>query len=182
MKRIFCFFCALCAVVMSLSAQKFFEITKIQKLSETEFKISAGHQELRLNPVVYNRVANAPSAYVLAVYTGEKASMITVVRKADIQYVVTEVVSVEKKEDKWSISLSGGKFDIYTSSNPDWETVQPGQHVAYCTFVGETKALAVKPHVVSREVALTDNAPISPAPTAPIIILDKENKIIGVNL
>ncbi len=181
MKRI-AVFCALCAVVMSLSAQKFFNVTDLNHRTETDFEVLAGAQSLKVNPIVFARVEKNPAAYFLAIYVGEKTSMITVVRKADVQYIVTEVVSVEKKNDKWAVKLASGEFDVYTSSNPEWETVQPGQHVSYCTFVGETKALAVKPHTVGRDVELTDKVPVSPSPSAPIILLDKENKIIGVNL
>ncbi len=182
-KRILCFVCALICAVMSLSAQKFFEITDLKaQPNGTEFEVVAGAQRLRVNPIVFGRVEKNPAAYFLAIYVGEKTSKITVVRKADVQYIVTEVVSVEKKNNKWAVKLASGEFDVYTSSNPEWETVQPGQHVSYCTFVGETKALAVKPHTVGRDVELTDKVPVSPSPEVPIILLDKENKIIGVNL
>ena len=181
MKRIFCFFCALCAV-MCLSAQKFYEITDCKALPNgMDFEVAAGAQKLKVNKFDFEAIAAQPQAFFLVIYTGEKAAAITIARKTACQYVVSEVISVEPAANgKWLLKLASGLN--YTSSNQDWGKIQPGQHVGYAIVDGETKGIVRKPHTVGREVALTDKVPVSPTPTAPIIILDAENKIVGVNL
>ncbi len=181
MKRIVLSICAImCA--LSLSAQKFYEITSVQALPNgMDFEVSAGAQKLKVNKFDYQAISARPQAFFLVIYTGEKAAAITIARKSACQYVISEVLSVEPTANgKWLLKLASGLN--YTSSNQDWGTVQPGQHVGYSIVDGETKGIIRKPHTVDREVALTNEVPVSPSPSAPIIILDEENKIVGVNL
>ncbi len=167
---------------MSLSAQRFYEITSVQAMSNgVDFEVAAGAQKLKVNKFDYQAIAAQPQAFFLVIYTGEKAAAITIARKSACQYVISEVLSVEPTESgKWLLKLASGLN--YTSSNQDWGTVQPGQHVSYSIVDGETKGIIRKPHTVGRDVALTDKVPVSPAPSAPIIILDEDNRIVGVNL
>jgi len=175
-KKIF-LFVALVSATMSLSAQKFYEIEDGKMLTDEVGVVSAGAQELRLYRDLFDEVAKAPQHYYLVVFVGEKACAITVARKSACSYVVTEVVAVEQTGEKYVVKLANNVN--YTTSNSDWATVLPGQHVAYAVIDGETKGIARRPHVVSRDVALTNAVPVSPAPSKPIIILDSENKVIG---
>lgn len=173
-----------CAIMcaMSLSAQKFYEITDMNASPNgMDFEVSAGAQKLKVNKFDFEAIAAQPRAFYLVIYTGEKAAAITIARKSACQYVISEVLSVEPTESgKWLLKLASGLN--YTSSNQDWGNVQPGQHVGYSIVDGETKGIIRKPHTVGREVALTNEVPVSPSPAAPIIILDAENRIVGVNL
>lgn len=181
MKKIFFLLCSVFMLsTMSVSAQKFFEIDKVKQTGETTFMVAAGAQELQVNPLIYREVNANPQAYLLVIYTGEKASCITIAPKESISYVVAEVQEVKPEGDKWLVVLSSGMN--YTSSNQDWGTVIPGQRVSYAVVNGLTKVIARRPHTVEGDVELTTKVPVSPAPTAPIVILDAENRIVGLNL
>jgi len=183
MKRIAVFCALICAVVMSLSAQKlyFLEISGVKAMpSGTEFLVWSGAQSLKVNKFDFEEVSAAPSAFYLVVYVDDKVNTITVARKSACQYVISEVLGVEPAANgKWLLKLTSGLN--YTSSNQDWGTVQTGQHVLYAVIDGQTKKIVCKPRTVSREDALVSAPVASAAPAAPILLLDGENRIVGVN-
>ena len=182
MKRMV-FFCALICAVMSLSAQKlyFLEISGAKPMPNgTEFVVSAGAQSLKVNKFDFKEVFAAPTSFYLVVLVDDKVNTITLARKTACQYVVAEVIGVEPAANgKWLIKLGSGLN--YTTSNQDGGTVQTGQHVLYAVIDGQTKKIVCKPRTVSREDALVSAPVASAAPAAPILLLDEENRIVGVN-
>lgn len=182
MKRLFVILCAIMCT-MSLSAQLlFYPITEVRADSNgMDFQVKAGEQPFLVSKFDYQQIVAAPQDFLLVLYIGEEASTITVARKSACQYVVSEVLSVEPAEGgKWLLKLTSGLQ--YTSSNQGWGKVQVGQHVSYAIIDGETKQIIRRPHTVSRDVAVTDQLPISQAPSAPVLVLDEHNRIVGINL
>lgn len=169
----------ICVVGMiSASAQRFYEIESVTRISETRFEVKSGAQRLLVSPGIYDKVSANKSAYLLVTYVGTEQSVITVARRDAIQYLVLAVDSIGIDANGNSkVFLSNGK--TYVSPNKDWLTVQPGQHVAGAYIDGETKVITRKWHTVPRETALSSEIPISPAPTSPVVTLDEENKVIA---
>lgn len=156
----------------------FFNIDEVKQLNETQFLVRSGAQKLRVNPDVYSKVKSNINDYLLVTYTDAKQSAITVAKKSNIQYRVLGVDSVGISEDGLSmVFLSSGS--VYKSANKAWLTVRPGQKVAGAFVDGETKIITRRWHTVPRETAVTTEIPVSPAPTAPVIVLDEENKVMA---
>ena len=168
----------LCVVVMvTASAQKFYSIESVNRLSATQFEVRAGAQYLGISPYLYDRMKNNKDAYVLVTYVGTEASAITVARRDAVTYVVCTVDSVGiDNAGNPMVFLSNGK--VYNTSNKEWLKVQPGQKVAGCVVDGETKVITRRWHTVPRETAITTAFPLSPAPTAPVVQLTAENKVV----
>ena len=179
MKQMFFVCCALLCMATGLKAQVF-EISEITPINEKISEVKAGAQSLRVNHIVRDSIVANPGKYLLAVAVYKSKRLITVVSRNNISWRVTEVLSVEPDDNKWLVKLSNGVN--YLTSNPEWKTVIPGQHVCYSHIKGETEEWTYLPHTVGRDVPLTKEVQISPAPTKPIIVLDEENKPVGGNL
>lgn len=184
MKRIAVFCALICAVVMSLSAQKiyFLELTNVRaNANGTEFEVSAGAQSLKVNKFDFEEVAASPSNFFLVICLDKKDKEVTLAKKDSCEYFVTEVLDVEPTNGKWQVNLSGGKYSGYTSSNPEWSTVQPGQHVSYAIVLGMTKRMVCRPYTVGRHIAVTSVPTVTPTPSEPIVFLNEKNEVVGVN-
>jgi len=177
MKKIFLILVGVVFGVVS-QAQSFFAIDAVNRLSDTEFQVSAGAQTLRVSPYLYEKMKGHQADYLLVTYVGTEGSMVTVAARSQIQYMVCNVDSIGIDDTNTPlVYLSNGR--VYKSQNRDWLTVQPGQRVAACVVNGETKVLTRKWHTVPRETELTTTIPVSPAPTAPVVRLTEENKQVA---
>lgn len=177
MKKLF----LICALIMScaMNAQKVFDLTKTEWIDSEHMKVWAGAQSLVLNHVTSDSVAAKPQDYFLAVYKGEDAEGVTVVKKSRVLFVVAEVTKIESTADgRWTVTLDRGRMKTYTSSDPEWGTVLVGQRVSYFKIEGETKRFTGIPYTVDENTPLTTEISVSPAPTSPIIPLDNKNRII----
>lgn len=177
MKRMFVFCYALVCIALGVKAQ-LFEITEIRPINAAISEVSAGAQKLRVNHVLRDKISKAPGSYLLAVLVYKNHQVVTIVARNRVSHNVAEVVSVEPTDDEWLVKLSNGYN--YSSNDPEWAKVIPGQHVEYTTVLGETWEWERLPHAVSKEVALTDKVQISPAPKAPIVRLDANNRPIPI--
>ncbi len=164
---------------MSANAQKFFEIDDISRVNAMSFKVSAGAQQLLVTQFVYDDMKKGGvENYLLAIYDGSKAQCITVVHKDSVQYVVTDVQSIEKKDNGKYLVVMGSGLN-YEDTDVAWEKVKLGQHVMYGYVGGETYVIQMYPRTVERNVPITDTFTISPSPVQAILLLDENNRILN---
>lgn len=167
--------------VLSASAQlQFFALDDVKQVSPSQFVVRSGAQSLKVYADVYDSIrAIGAQNCLMVVYKDAKQQTITIAPKARIKYMRLAVDSVGIGANDASLVFMAGSASPYVSPNKDWRTVRPGQKVEGAVVDGFTKIIARKWHTVPRELPVTTEIPISPAPTTPVLVMNEDNRIMA---